>query len=239
MSEPIQHSGIKNMHWGIRRFQNKDGSLTPAGKLRYQTKSIKKAADMEIETLKRQASERRKIEKAQAKADARIAKAKKKYGPKETPPKPKSISEMSDQEIRDKIARIDLENSLKSRLPAAPTSKESAGKEFTARMMKNMIEPAVTNAGKELLEKTLKVKGTEILGLKEPPKKKTPVEIAKEKADIAQYQEKVDKAHQTHLRTQQMQDDYDAKKKLSTDSEHTTESGKQYVSKVLKRKKKG
>lgn len=31
----LQHSGIKDMKWGRRRFQNPDGSLTPAGRLRY------------------------------------------------------------------------------------------------------------------------------------------------------------------------------------------------------------
>lgn len=31
----LQHHGIKGMKWGIRRFQNKDGSLTTAGKKRY------------------------------------------------------------------------------------------------------------------------------------------------------------------------------------------------------------
>lgn len=31
----LQHHGIKGMRWGIRRFQRKDGSLTPAGKKRY------------------------------------------------------------------------------------------------------------------------------------------------------------------------------------------------------------
>ena len=31
----ISHHGILGMHWGIRRFQNKDGSLTPEGKKRY------------------------------------------------------------------------------------------------------------------------------------------------------------------------------------------------------------
>ena len=30
------HWGIKGQQWGIRRFQNEDGSLTPAGKTRYQ-----------------------------------------------------------------------------------------------------------------------------------------------------------------------------------------------------------
>ena len=33
--EELQHHGIKGQKWGIRRFQNKDGSLTPAGKKRY------------------------------------------------------------------------------------------------------------------------------------------------------------------------------------------------------------
>lgn len=31
----LQHAGIKGMKWGVRRYQNKDGSLTPAGKKRY------------------------------------------------------------------------------------------------------------------------------------------------------------------------------------------------------------
>ena len=31
----LEHFGILGMHWGIRRYQNKDGSLTAAGKKRY------------------------------------------------------------------------------------------------------------------------------------------------------------------------------------------------------------
>lgn len=33
----LTHHGIKGMKWGVRRFQNADGSLTTAGKKRYQT----------------------------------------------------------------------------------------------------------------------------------------------------------------------------------------------------------
>lgn len=31
----LQHHGIKGMKWGVRRYQNKDGTLTAAGKKRY------------------------------------------------------------------------------------------------------------------------------------------------------------------------------------------------------------
>ena len=31
----LEHHGIKGQKWGIRRFQNEDGSLTEAGKQRY------------------------------------------------------------------------------------------------------------------------------------------------------------------------------------------------------------
>lgn len=31
----LKHHGIKGQKWGVRRFQRKDGSLTPAGKKRY------------------------------------------------------------------------------------------------------------------------------------------------------------------------------------------------------------
>lgn len=38
----LYHWGIKGMKWGVRRFQNKDGTRTPAGKKRYSEKSAEK-----------------------------------------------------------------------------------------------------------------------------------------------------------------------------------------------------
>lgn len=40
----IAHFGIKGMKWGVRRYQNEDGSLTEAGKAKYGTKKNYKAA---------------------------------------------------------------------------------------------------------------------------------------------------------------------------------------------------
>jgi len=34
-TKELYHSGIKGMRWGVRRFQNEDGTLTEAGKARY------------------------------------------------------------------------------------------------------------------------------------------------------------------------------------------------------------
>lgn len=38
----LYHWGVKGMKWGVRRYQNKDGSLTKAGKKRYDDESTRK-----------------------------------------------------------------------------------------------------------------------------------------------------------------------------------------------------
>lgn len=41
----LRHHGILGQKWGVRRFQNKDGSLTPAGRERYYGKEGQKEVD--------------------------------------------------------------------------------------------------------------------------------------------------------------------------------------------------
>lgn len=44
MEYELYHHGVKGMKWGVRRFRKKDGSLTSAGKKRYQIKGATAAA---------------------------------------------------------------------------------------------------------------------------------------------------------------------------------------------------
>lgn len=67
----LYHHGTKGMRWGIRRYQNKDGSLTPAGKKRYNKEMEKLRA--EEKTLKNKAATQKKLQKLEdkrAKVDA-------------------------------------------------------------------------------------------------------------------------------------------------------------------------
>ena len=61
----IYHHGIKGQKWGIRRYQNEDGSLTPAGQKRYGKLVARyKKAGMSDEEITAALQKRRKIETA-------------------------------------------------------------------------------------------------------------------------------------------------------------------------------
>lgn len=52
----MEHSGIKGMKWGRRRFENYDGTLTPAGKERYADDRVsKKQQKLEAKATKKYA----------------------------------------------------------------------------------------------------------------------------------------------------------------------------------------
>ena len=95
MSE-LRHHGIKGQKWGVRRYQNSDGSLTIMGKLRYgSSKDYQELGD--------------KV----AKADSFIKTAKKYQAEKdhkEYNDKIKTdLSKMSDKELQQVVNRMNLE----------------------------------------------------------------------------------------------------------------------------------
>lgn len=164
----LEHHGTKGMKWGIRRFQNKDGSLTPAGKKRRaneqadaKVKRIETRTANKIKKMKEEAKINRKVDKAQAKADAKLAKAQEKYGPKkkgstddQDQQRPKALKDMTNTEIQERIDRIRLEQTLASLTP----QQKSKGKEFADTMVNNVIKPVALDVGKKYLQKTLEDK---------------------------------------------------------------------------------
>lgn len=55
MEDYLIHYGINGMKWGIRRYQNEDGTLTSEGRERYAKKMTKKVNRLEQRKLKYQA----------------------------------------------------------------------------------------------------------------------------------------------------------------------------------------
>lgn len=65
MENVLQHHGVKGQRWGFRRYQNKDGSLTPAGQKRYNKELAKLKS--EEKKLKNQQSVQKKFAKLEDK----------------------------------------------------------------------------------------------------------------------------------------------------------------------------
>lgn len=61
--EELQHHGVKGMRWGVRRYQNEDGSYTSAGKARYAKKAVTQMRNLSQQIQQIDAAHRKTMER--------------------------------------------------------------------------------------------------------------------------------------------------------------------------------
>lgn len=109
--EELYHYGIEGQRWGIRRFQNEDGSLTPEGAERYSKKGLNRRYWNEDGTLTPSGRERH--DKAVLREQERQAKAtlrkQRRAIDKERKETYRNRRLMSESELSTAIKRLELE----------------------------------------------------------------------------------------------------------------------------------
>ena len=132
----LAHWGVKGMHWGVRRYQNADGSLTAAGK-------------------------KRRLKEANADAKKKAKQAKE---TKEAATKKKTVNDMSDDELNRAIRRAQMEDQYRALRPEkVSTGKQIANtvaKDVIAPAAlnagKRFLENALNKLGDKMLKDTVK-----------------------------------------------------------------------------------
>ena len=144
-NDELMHYGVKGMKWGVRRK-------------RYLSKARSK-----VRKLKRERSKK----KQERKAERAVRKATKKISEQ---PKHKPISEMTDEELKVVIDRMDLERKYKEAI-AKNNPQSDRGKKFVTNVLERSGEQLVTQVlnhyGAKALNKMINEKDSETGELKE------------------------------------------------------------------------
>lgn len=175
-SNELQHHGVKGQRWGVRRYQNKDGTLTKAGKRRYEKELEKLSKEERIVKNKiRTAAKLKKLEdkKAELRKMNDSLKGKKTDKQDDTPDEPavkasnnpkgkgvnsrttiselKNVNSLSDDELNTIVKRLQNEQKLKELTP----KQESLGKRFVKRVFNDVLVPVATDYAKTSLKNYL------------------------------------------------------------------------------------
>lgn len=144
--EYLAHHGTKGQRWGVRRFQNSDGSLTAAGKLRYSVgnggRSVRNKVDPKspAKLKKRQVKEAAKLERLKIKESSKNEKYKEKLDRKKSRITNKEyVKTLSDDELRKINSRDSAENMWLKNHP----EKKTVGKYIADDLLKPAFEKAM------------------------------------------------------------------------------------------------
>lgn len=152
--DELYHHGTKGMKWGVRRYQNKDGSLTAKGKKRYARdareqgyskrdsetgkyyKQSKKKGreDLEVDAsryVKEDITRSKRLVEETGRMTGEIKRAND-NAIRNKPKEKMDLSNMSDQELRERINRQMLENQYNNIFAPQNTSK---GREYASQVL--------------------------------------------------------------------------------------------------------
>ena len=152
----LAHHGIKGMKWGIRRFQNPDGTYTIAGRKRYgigdAEKEAQRKAKAKAKAAKQKAREESKALRAKRASERRIAKAAHGDASK------RLLNKLTDEELKAVNDRLKMEQSYKDMMHKIdPNSvkyfhwKEQASKIATSLLTK-VTDKAIDSAVKRMFQ---------------------------------------------------------------------------------------
>ena len=126
----LYHHGIKGQRWGVRRYQNVNGSLTPMGRRRVGAKAADKMDRHAVKqyAIKNSQKDWQAVGELGSSTSNTLRNTANVVG--RITPKRMDLSHMSDQELRQKINRMQMENQY-TNLTAART-KSAIGRQRAA-----------------------------------------------------------------------------------------------------------